>query len=59
MKIEWLVTNVIVVGSPEKAERAVLEVGFVGQFLANSGNFCDRGTTLWCRNPLLSPYNFT
>ena len=28
------------------------------QFLPNSGRFRDRGATLWCRNPLLSPDNF-
>ena len=30
-----------------------------GRFLANSGRFCGRGATLWCKNPLLSTNNFT
>ena len=32
MKIEWLVANVIAVGSPDIAERAILEVILAGQF---------------------------
>ena len=27
--------------------------------MANSGRICGRGATLWCRNSLLSPNNFT
>ena len=26
--------------------------------MAKPGRFCDRGTTLWCRNPLLSSTDF-
>ena len=33
--------------------------GYFGRFFAISGHFCGRGGTLWCRNPLLSPNNFT
>ena len=29
-----------------------------GQFFANSGHFCGRGATLWCRNPRLSPNTY-
>ena len=28
-------------------------------FLVNPGHFCDRGATLWCRNPSLTSNNFT
>ena len=57
MKIEWLVTNVTVVGSPDIAERAILEVILAGHFLAYSGRICGRGATLW--KPLLSPNKFS
>ena len=30
-----------------------------GWFLANSGHFCGQGATLWCRDHLFSPNNFT
>ena len=46
MKIEWLIINVTAVGSPDRAERAILEVILAGRFLANSGRICGRGTTL-------------
>ena len=71
MKIEWLVTDVSAVRSPDRAECAILAVIlternmlFWGRFwlrnlLANSGRFRGRGATLCCRNPLLSPNNFT
>ena len=54
MKIEWLVTNVTVVGCPDRAERAILGVILGVCFLANSGCFCGRGATLRYRNPLLN-----
>ena len=44
MKIEWLATGVTAVGSPDRAERAILGVVLTGPFLANSGNICGRGT---------------
>ena len=59
MKIEWLLTDVTVVGSPDRAERAILGVILAWRFLANSGRICGRGAALWCRNPLLSSNNFT
>ena len=59
MKIEWLVIDVTVVGSPDRAERAILGVILAGCLFANSGPFCGWGVTLWCRNPLLSPIKFT
>ena len=31
MKIEWLVANVSAAGSPDRAERAILEVIFAGR----------------------------
>ena len=45
MKIEWSVANETAVGSPDRAERAILG-GHLWRFLANSGRFCDRGGTL-------------
>ena len=39
IKIEWLVPNVTAVGSPDRAERAILGVILAGRFLANSGQF--------------------
>ena len=44
MKIEWLVTDVTTVGSPDIAERAILGVLLAGFFLVN---FCDRAATCW------------
>ena len=46
MKIESLGTKVIAVGSPDRAERAILGVILAGLFLANSGRICGRGDTL-------------
>ena len=40
MKTEWLVTNVIAVGSSGRAERAILGVILVGPILTNSGRIC-------------------
>ena len=40
-------------------DRNVTLWGDSGCFLANSGHYCGRGATLWCRSPLLSPNNFT
>ena len=60
MRIEWLVTYLTPVGSPDRAERATyFGGGFCGAFFANSGRICGQGATLLCRNPLLSPKNFT
>ena len=59
MKIEWLVTDVTAVGSLDRAECAILGVILAEVFFVNPGHFCGRGTTLWCRNPLLSSNNFT
>ena len=46
MKIEWLVTDVTAVGSPDRAERAILGVILAGHFLAGSGQICGRGGIL-------------
>ena len=46
MKIECLVTNVMAVRSPERAERAMLEVIVAWHFLVNSDRFCGQGVTL-------------
>ena len=58
MKIKWLVANVTAVGSPDRAERAILGLILAERFLANSGRVCGGGGTLWCRNHLLSPDKF-
>ena len=59
MKSEWLVANVTVVGSPGRAERAILGVILAWRVFGQSRLFCCRGGPLWCRNPLLSSNNFT
>ena len=60
MKIEWLVADVIAIVSPDRGERAILEVILAKRlFLANSGRICGRRATLRCRNPLSSPNNFS
>ena len=46
MKIEGLVANVTAVGSPQRAERAILGVILAGYFLANSGCSYVQGATL-------------
>ena len=46
MKIEWLVVDVTVVESPDRAECAILKVIWLGVFFANSGGICGRGSTL-------------
>ena len=53
MKIEWLVTDVTAVGSPDRAERAILEVIFARRFLGQiqavfvvGELLCDVGTPL-------------
>ena len=53
-----MVTNITAVGSPDRAERAILEVILAGLFLANSGCICGRGATVLCRNPILSSNTF-
>ena len=57
MKLESLVADVTAVGSPDRAERAILGMILAGYFLANKGRFCGGGGTLWCRNPLLNSNN--
>ena len=47
MNIEWFVANLTAVGSPDRAERAILGVILAG---------C---ATLRCRKPLLNSDNFT
>ena len=42
MKIEWLVTDIPAVGSPDSAERAILGMILAGRFLVNSGHICGR-----------------
>ena len=51
MNMEWLVTNVIPVGSPDRAERAILGVILAGCFFwpikavfVVKGALCDVGT---------------
>ena len=51
MKIEWLVNDVMAVGSPDRAEHAILGVILAGPVF---GKF-----SLWCRDPLLSSNSFT
>ena len=46
MKIERLVTRVTPVGSPDRAERAILGAILVGHFLLKLGPICGRGATL-------------
>ena len=75
MKKDSLVINVTAVGSPDRAKPAILGVIFgifwpvqatfvAGEPLCdvgttNSDSICGRGATVWCRNPLMSPNNFT
>ena len=42
MKIELLVTDVIAVRSPDRAEGTILVVSLAGRFLANSGRIRGR-----------------
>ena len=59
-KIKWLVANLRVFGSPDKAEHAIFWVILAGRFFfADSGCISGRGATLSCRNPLLSSNKFT
>ena len=46
VKIEWLISNVMAVGSPDIAERAILGLIFAGRCFKNSGCICGRGATL-------------
>ena len=46
MKIEWLVANVIAVGSFGRAERAILGVIVAGRAFVNPGRICVQGATL-------------
>ena len=56
-----MVTNVTFAASPDRGECAMVILGVIlaGCFLVNSGHFCGRGATFWCKNPLLRPNNFT
>ena len=58
MKTEWLVVSVTPVGCPDRAEHDILGRFWVF-FVTNSGHVCGRRATLWRKNPLLSPNNFT
>ena len=59
MKIEWLVADETSLGSPATAEHDIFWDDF-GHILANlGGHFCGWATSLWCRNPLLSPKSST
>ena len=42
MKLQWLVTNVTPFGSPDRAERAILEVIWRGVFLPIQAVFVER-----------------
>ena len=50
MKIKWLITDVTPVGSPDREERAIVEVILARRFLTNSGpsvvkgSLCGEGT---------------
>ena len=57
MKIEGVVADVTPVGSPDRAERDILELFWT--VLANLCRICCPGATLRCRKPLLSPNTFT
>ena len=46
MKLEWLVTDVTAVQSPDRAERAMVKVILAEHFLANSGRICAWGVIL-------------
>ena len=46
MKIEWLVADVTAVGSPDRAERAILGVILAGRVFGQSRSF------LWSEEPL-------
>ena len=40
IKIKWLAADVTAVGSPDRANRAILGVILARRFLANSGHIC-------------------
>ena len=46
IKIEWLVADLTVVQSPDRAEYAILGVILAGHFFATSGVICGQGATL-------------
>ena len=48
MKIRWFVTKVTAVGSPDRAERAILGVILAVFFWAIQSNFCGRGGEPLC-----------
>ena len=58
LKTEWLVDDVHTCWVPWESGSWYFGDDF-GRFLATSGRFCVRVTTLWSRNPLLSLNNFT
>ena len=44
MKIEWLVTDAPAVGSPDRADCALLEAILAGRYFGQFiGRFCDQG----------------
>ena len=51
MKIEWLVTNVTAVGSPDRAKRAILGVILAGDF------FCPIQAVFVVKEPLCDVKN--
>ena len=55
MKIEWVVTDVTVVGSSDRAECAILEVILAWRSFDQFRPFFDQGATLWCRNLPIEP----
>ena len=44
--MEWLVTDVTAVGSPDRAGRAILGCDFGWEFFVNLGRICGRGATV-------------
>ena len=55
MKIEWLVTNVTPVGSPDRVERAILWVIWAGYFLPIQAIFVVGEAFCDVRNPSGAP----
>ena len=58
VKIKWFVTDVTAVGSPDRAERAILGVILAGRVFGQSRSFCCRRATSWQSHFLLSPNDF-
>ena len=55
MKIEWLVVDVIAVGSPDRAERAILEVVLAGRCFGQFRPYLLSGSHLVVQEPRLEP----